>query len=748
MSALDDMHALAVRLGLAPGALAGKRIVLHGAARGICREVVLGAVALGARVAFADVRARQSAELVRLANAREGSVFFVETDLAVPERVQEFLERARDHLGGVDIFIHNAVEFQIRSLLEMDMADWDLAQNTNVRPAVQAAKFVLPEMLERGSGVLLNLMGPEGMPFAAAMSASKVALRSFIFSLAAELGPDSGVSVLGFAPGLVDTEMVNDVFPRYCERIGVDWNEYVHELKHNPGYPGLMPVEHAAASLLHAVVHGAEHHGLIADSYSPLLGAGIVSVPEAEVGTVRREILKKVDNVSRLKAYIDEVSNLNAQIEAKVDKRTAELTEEQERSRLLVSQLEALTRRLREQNRELTDARSAAESVAEVKSQFLANTSHELRTPMNALLGMVQLLGESELSDEQREILGVMQSSGRMLLQIINDVLDLSKIDSGKFVLEQAPFTFQTTADTLQEMMQGKARDKGLELEVRIAPDLPPTFMGDESRICQVMMNLLANALKFTAAGRVEMYFEKAPEQATTPDETMVLMGVRDTGPGIPPELLKRLFAPFTQGDNTRTKRFEGTGLGLYLCRKLLDEMGGRIDVDSEVGRGSHFFVHLRLPHATVAAEEPQERGMFTFDPELARRHPLKILLVEDNENNQILANFVFRKMGYEIEMAEDGLEALERVGSEHYDLVLMDVHMPRMDGLEATRRILDQHHNGSRPRIIAMTASTSTEDIAEYLAAGMDGCLSKPFTFRQLDEVVRETLPRSGGTS
>lgn len=392
---------------------------------------------------------------------------------------------------------------------------------------------------------------------------------------------------------------------------------------------------------------------------------------------------------------------------------------------------------LEESKEYLSETKQQAEAATKAKSRFLANMSHEIRTPLNGIIGTIDLLQHTPLNAEQEELMLSLKSSSTHLLEIVNDVLDISKIEADKLELFEGPCNLQNIIQQVTAISSPRliALKKNIELSSTIHPSVENEIIADESRIKQVLINLLGNAIKFTENGSI-----KLDVTANLIDDSLqeLHFAVSDTGIGINEEDIQTLFIPFNQIDSTATRKHSGTGLGLSICRKIIEEMGGRIWVESQVGKGStfKFIIPVQVNLVRKNQQQPQRNTAGTISGTEIK--PLKMLVAEDNNMNQLLATKMFKKIGYIIEIANNGKEAVEMTAKFDYDLVFMDIHMPEMDGIEATEKILNSG-KAKIPIIIAMTANAVKEAEAEYLQLGMKDIVTKPFTIEQLRKVLEK---------
>ncbi|MGB5277139.1 MAG: ATP-binding protein, partial [Gammaproteobacteria bacterium] len=392
---------------------------------------------------------------------------------------------------------------------------------------------------------------------------------------------------------------------------------------------------------------------------------------------------------------------------------------------------------------DLIEAKQAAEAANIAKSRFLATISHEVRTPMNGVMGMLELLKKTPLSDKQHSFTENAYRSGRSLLTLINDILDFSKIESNKLKLEHVPFNIKDTIDDVLRIVAEDAKRKRLNLVTEI-PDINPLLVGDEQRLRQVLINLIGNAVKFTEKGNVIVRLTKTAEYKTG---IQLKFEISDTGIGITPEALPFIFNDFTQQDDSTTRKFGGTGLGLAITKQLVNMMGGEIHVDSTPNVGSSFWITLQFETQLTEQHQPVRRPDTVSEangvPDEEVMLNARILLAEDNAINQDVASAMLESVGCKVVVVDDGQQVLQALKNSQFDLVLMDCQMPVMDGFKATRQLRQQQAKYSGIPVIALTADIQQGIVQQCQQAGMDDYLSKPFTQDSLVAIVMKWLPK-----
>ena len=393
------------------------------------------------------------------------------------------------------------------------------------------------------------------------------------------------------------------------------------------------------------------------------------------------------------------------------------------------------SKELEESKKELQIAKDKAEEATAAKTNFLANMSHEIRTPLNGIIGTAELLSRSNLNQDQQQLLDILQSSSNLLIHIVSDILDLSKIEVNKLALNPQPTNIRTCIDNVFQISKSSiiAANKNIDLVLEVDSQMASYFIFDESRVQQILLNLVSNAIKFTEVGQVSVKLEA---KQTTDDIQEITFIIKDTGIGISEQAIKKLFTPFTQVDNTNIRKYGGTGLGLSICKKLVQMMGGCISVDSILGVGSIFSFTIPLKIAIAKANKetiiPAEK---TED-----KKSIKILVAEDNKINQRIAVKIFEKIGYQVDLADNGQIAVDMQQQNQYNFIFMDIQMPIMDGIQATREIMATQYT-NMPLVVAMTANVFSEHEEACRDAGMVDFMSKPFTIERLESVIEGLL-------
>jgi len=440
--------------------------------------------------------------------------------------------------------------------------------------------------------------------------------------------------------------------------------------------------------------------------------------------------------IQQIRIALEKLANRNYNIKLNITE-ADELSELSESVNILTQQLKQYREKVQIQLKEIQQAKEQAEKSNQIKSDFLAMMTHELRTPMNAVLGMTELMRQTTLSDNQKRYMRYIKEGGVLLLGIINDILDFSKIEAGKLDLESKPFNLEVVLKDILSLLSVAIEKRGIDCKLVFNPEITEVLMGDETRLKQILLNLIGNAIKFTEQGGIILEAELI---TINKQNTTLCFHVHDTGIGIQQDKLEHIFEAFNQADNSTTRRFGGTGLGLSISADLIQMMGGKIQLESTEGQGSHFFFELTFDNATLESKiidhktnKSELKGIFS-------QQKLKLLLAEDNLVNQILLKEMLEYLGLQCETVENGLAAKNACIEQTYDIILMDIQMDIMDGMESCQKIRQQQHI-KQPYIIAVSANILGANKKQYQAIGMNDYISKPVDLQTLYQAIKQAI-------